>query len=110
MSRDQVWSKGDTEPPVRGTIEEDDGTPPDNLNLAEIKFHMRNEDTGDKKIDGKTATLVDASTGEVKYEWDAEDTDTVATFESWWTVHWADGKMTVPNAGNEPLEITEEGE
>lgn len=109
MSRDQVWSKGDTKPAIKGTAEDDDGAIPD-LDLASVSFYMRNEDTGDLKVDGKDASVVDASTGEVKYEWDAEDVDTVGTFETWFVAEWADGEITIPNAGNKPIEITERGE
>lgn len=109
MSRDQVWSKGDKKPAVKGTAEDADGAIPD-LDLASVRFYMRNEETGDMKVDGEAATVVDASTGEVKYEWQDGDTDTVGTFETWFVASWADGEMTIPNSGNKPIEITERGE
>jgi len=109
MSRDQVWSKGDTKPAIKGTAEDDDGVIAD-LDLASIKFYMKNEETGNMKIDGKQASVVDASTGEIKYEWESGDTDTVGTFETWFVLTFSDGEMTVPNAGNKPIEITERGE
>lgn len=108
MSRDYVYSKGDTKPPVKGTIEDDSGAY--DLSGGEVRFYMRNEDTGELKIDGRVANIVDAANGEVEYELQDGDTDTVGLFEAWFVAVFSDGELTAPNAGNKPIEVTERGE
>jgi len=108
MSRDYVFSKGDTLPPITGTIEDDEGAY--NLSGGEVRFYMRNEETGNLKIDGEVATIVDAANGEVKYELQEGDTDTVALYEGWFVAVFSDGELTAPNAGNKDIEVTERGE
>lgn len=62
-----------------------------------IKFYLRNVETGDKKIDGKDASEVNASEGRVKYEWDPEDVDTPGVYEAEFVVSFTDGEQTFPS-------------
>ena len=107
MSRDNVYSKGDTLPPVKGTIEDDEGAV--NLSGSEVRFYMRNEDTGELKIDGRVATIVDAANGRVKYDLQEGDTDTIGVFETWFVAVFSDGEFSAPSSGNRPIEVTERG-
>jgi len=47
---------------------------------------------GDVKIDDQAATIVDAATGSVRYDWLAGDVDTAGDFYYWWLV--IDGSKT----------------
>lgn len=107
MTRYYVYSKGDTKPPITGVIEDDDGAYP--LGGSEVRFYMRNEDTGEMVVDGAVATIVDAPNGKVKYELQEGDTDTVGLFETWFVAVFADGELSAPSAGNRPIEVTERG-
>ena len=107
MSRDYVWSKGDTKPAVKGTAKDENGAI--DLSGSEVKFYMRNEETGKMKVDGAVATITDAANGKVEYSWQQGDTDEVGLFEVWFVATYSDGEITIPNAGNKPIEITERG-
>jgi len=100
------FRQGDTAEPIQGFLEEEDGTPLEGLGGAAVYAHLKAED-GTKLIDGEQATIVDASTGEVKYEVSEDEVDTPGDHELWWVVKYADGKLTVPTNRNFELYIEE---
>lgn len=57
-----------------------------NLTGSSVTFSMRHATAATLKINGATATIVTAASGTVRYDWTANDVDTVGDFECWWTV------------------------
>lgn len=100
------FRQGDTAEPIQGFLEEEDGTPLPDLDGAVVYAHLKAED-GTKLIDGEQGTVVDASTGEVKYEVVESEVDTPGDHELWWVVEYADGQVTVPSRGNLEVFIEE---
>lgn len=68
--------QGDTSPPLRAQLREDDGTPVD-LTGATVRFKMNRigGNTGDTLDVDNTATIDDATNGKVTYDWADGDTD-----------------------------------
>lgn len=63
-----------------------------------VVFNMRSLKTGSVKINRASASIVDATTREVKYVWVTGDTDTAGDFEGEFEVTFTDGKiLTFPN-------------
>lgn len=55
------------------------------LTGATVKFMMRSEDTATFKVNA-AATIVDAPTGSVRYDWALADTDTAGDYVAWFRV------------------------
>lgn len=53
-----------------------------NLTGATVKFSMESTRTGTIKVNAGTVTIVDAATGQVKYSWQATDTDTPGLYRA----------------------------
>lgn len=69
------------------------------LSGATVVFNMRSRTTDVVKINRASATIVDASTRQVKYIWNVVDTDTVDEYEAEFEVTFATGKIiTFPNS------------
>jgi len=98
------FKKGDTADPYTAQLEDNNGAV-DVTGNQQVKFYMKNMETGDKKVDGKQMTVTDPSNGQVKYEWDSEDVDTVGTFESEIVVNFVDGDETFPSNGFKSIRI-----
>lgn len=64
-----------------------------------VTFSMRVAGGGAVKVNKQAADIApDPTTGEVTYEWDATDLDTVGEYEAEVEVTWNDGKVeTFPN-------------
>ena len=66
------------------------------LTGASVKFLMRDrEETEDIKVDA-SATIVDADTGVVRYDWAAGDTDTPGVYIAEWEVTLLGKKSSYP--------------
>jgi hypothetical protein len=85
--------QGDLEPAITSTLEDDDGGPVD-LTDATVWLHLYNSDTNDEQLYAET-TVAGASAGEVRYDWQPSDTDTVGQFNAAWEVVYPDGKRLV---------------
>lgn len=57
-----------------------------NLTGSSVTFSMRNSESAAMKVTGASATVVTPASGTVRYDWTADDVDTVGDFECWWTV------------------------
>lgn len=91
MSDELLWFVGNRNPSITETITYADGTA---VNLAgkTVKFKMRPVGSSTLKVNA-AATVVDAPTGSVRYDWAALDVDTAGHFLVWWEVTTtADGK------------------
>jgi hypothetical protein len=94
MSTDFYIKKGDRLPALERTLLYSDGTAI-NLTGATVKFVFKKPGSASAVIGN--ATVEDAATGAVKYEWGASDTETKGIMTGEWEVTFPGGKMTVPN-------------
>ena len=68
------------------------------LTGATVRFHMRPAAEGSTVKVNALATIVNATLGQVEYQWAAGDTDTEGQFVGEWEVTFADGTIgTFPN-------------
>lgn len=72
--------QGDTSPPIRAILVDDDETAKD-LTGDDVKFMMEPVGGDTKTIDA-SATIDDESTGKVSYSWDSADTDTAGYYNA----------------------------
>lgn len=64
-----------------------------------VKLQLRDRASGALKVDAD-ATVDDAGLGKVRYAWDADDLDTVGTYDAYWELTFSGArKMTVPSEG-----------
>ncbi len=103
------FKKGDTADPLQGNLQDQNGNA-DISGFQTVKLYMRNVADGTKKIDGKTMTVLDENTGNVKYEWDAEDVDTTGVYEAEIVVDYGTpgGKETFPSDGFKSIQIVDD--
>jgi len=92
--------QNDTKPSLSASLTQD-GSVVD-LTEATVKFHM-----GD--VVDAAAVVSGALTGVVRYDWDAEDTETAGSFPAEFEVTFSDGTIeTFPNDGYLTIEIQSE--
>lgn len=105
------FKRGDTAAVVRATLFSDDGsTVPVNLTGASIKFIMAllPLNPGVTKVNA-VATILNAATGEVGYDWIAADVDTAGNYQAEFQVTYSDGKVqTFPRLGYLTIIVTED--
>lgn len=98
---DWYMAKGDTFPAIAATLTQN-GDAVD-LTSATVQFKMRKNG---KVVVLEDATVVNASTGEVEYEWAAGDSDTVGIHEAFWIVTYSDNTVqTFPGKGFNLIQI-----
>lgn len=108
----QEFKKGDTADSYRVYLNDKNSaedSSKDGVDISgynDVKFYMRNAVTGNKKIDGKTMNVRDASKGFVEYQWDSSDVDTTGVYEVEIVVNFNDGDETFPSSGFKSLKIT----
>lgn len=92
--------RNDTGPALRKFLEFSDGTAQD-LTGATVRFIYQNADgTGSATVGGGTVTVIDATAGELQYEWQAADTATARLVHAEFEVTTSGGDvLTFPNAG-----------
>lgn len=106
---DLFAKQGDTSPSVLRTLQDGDGNGI-NLTDADVVFNMRRIH-GDQSpiIEAGEVTLVDASAGDVSYEWQPGDTDETGGFYGEFEVTFSDGSIeTFPNDGYIRIAIVEQ--
>ena len=98
--------QGDLKPSILATLKHyNDGTVVDLTNAQTVKFHMKRKD-GTLKIQNRICTIVSASEGKVRMDWQEGDTDTPGTYYGEFEVVWNDGRpQTFPVKEEEPFEI-----
>lgn len=106
MSTVMTMKQHDTRPNVKATIsrvpEGGSSTPVSLTEASKVFFIMRLK--GKTDVDGykirAECSLLNPAAGEVEYEWDAEDTNTVGEFQAEFEVEWSDGGIeTFPSDG-----------
>ena len=92
---DFTIKRNDTRPVIAAQLTQD-GNPYD-LTGATVKFLMKLPASGSPKVDA-SATIVNASNGDVEYAWIASDTDTEGEYDAEWEVTDGSGEvLTFPN-------------
>jgi hypothetical protein len=98
--------QNDTSPSLLVTLQDGDGNTI-NVTSGTVRFHMVDL-ARSVKVDG-AMTLVNASIGLVRYDWQAADTDTAGTYYAEFEVTYADGSIeTFPNTDSVAIVITPE--
>ena len=82
--------QNDTTPILQATLKDADGNAVD-LTGATVRFHMADA-AFNSKVDA-AGTVHDAPNGVVRYEWQADDTDTAGEFIAEWEVTYADNEV-----------------
>lgn len=74
------------------------GVPLDLTNATTIDFIMKNKAVpGTIKVNAPAAIVAPATSGKVRYDWLAADTDTAGEYQAEFEIHWSDGKpQTAP--------------
>ena len=90
--------KGDTSPVITGQLLDGDLRPV-NITGATVRFRAKDRTTGASVIDA-AATVTDATTGQVRYAWQAADTAAQREMLAEWVVTFADSTIqSWPNPG-----------
>jgi len=100
-----TFVQGDTGPPIKATLKQKSETGVlTAVNLTAIgvntvKFQMRRPD--DKRYTvNAAATIVEATTGKVKYEWAPNDLDVPGEYIGQWEMTYLDGKVQTTEPPN----------
>ena len=99
--------QNDTSPPIRATLKDGDSVAID-LTGASVRFHMRSISGGAAVVDAD-ATIINAAGGIVQYNWIADDTNTIGSYQAEFEVTYADSKIeTFPNDGYVRIEVIDD--
>lgn len=99
--------QGDRLPSLSATLEEIDGSAVD-LSGGTVKFLMRRR-AGLAALIDASAAVVNASLGQVRYDWGAGETATPGTYQGEFEFTNGDGKkLTFPNTGYISVVITDD--
>lgn len=83
-------------PPVEATLKEANGTAIDLSTYNSVNFTMENE-SGSVVVNA-AATIVDATNGEVRYEWQSGDTDAPGVYKAEFVLTDPNGnELTIPS-------------
>ena len=103
--------QNDTWPPLIATLQQtiDGVTSPIDLTGATVKFMMRPVAGGTAKVNATATIVAPATSGQVRYDFAAIDTDTVDDYVYEWQITFGDGKVaTVPTVGYESLSVVDD--
>jgi len=99
--------QNDTVPSLRAALENGNGDAVD-LTNATCQFHLRKIGSTTVVVDA-SAQIVTEATGIVQYNWIADDTDTVGSYQAEFEVTYPDNTVeTFPNNGYIRVEITDD--
>jgi hypothetical protein len=97
--------QGDRLPALQMQLLDAAGAPLD-LTGASVTFRMRPSSGGALKVNA-AATVVDATTGTVRYSWAAGDTDTVGGFVAEWACSYSGAVQTAPTVGYVTVQVVD---
>jgi len=109
--------RGDTAPAFEKSLNDDLGQPVNLSNFTEpessmeVDFHMRDVDYNTIIDDDTTGNVsVDAAvSGDVSYQWQSGDTDTLGSYKAEFVVTYSDGTtQSFPTRGMYDVEVTED--
>ena len=99
--------QNDTSPAMLATLQDADGNVI-NLTAASVRFHMRPIGSKQVTVDAP-AVIVTPLDGLVRYNWIADDTDTIGSYQAEFEVTYADASIeTFPNDGYIRVEIIDD--
>lgn len=99
--------QNDTVPSLRAALKNGSGDAVD-ITGATCQFHMRTLGQTTVTVDA-SAQIIDEETGIVQYNWVADDTDTIGSYQAEFEVTYPDGTIeTFPNNGYIRVEITDD--
>ena len=95
--------RNDTSPSIAGTVKDADGNAVD-ITGSSVRFHMLDKD--DVVVVDAAATIVSAANGQVRYDWQAADTDVAGAFKGEFEVTYSTGYIeSFPNTSHIPIRI-----
>jgi len=95
--------KNDTQPAIEAALEYEDGTPID-LTGASVRFIMAKTDG--TVVVNANATIVDATAGKVRYEWQQGDLSEEGRYNAEFEVTFPNGDvLTAPSQGYFIIEV-----
>jgi len=104
---DFTIGRGDRLPEITATLSGDDNEALD-VTGCTVKFILTPVAGGTPTVSA-AATVTSASAGQVKYAWDADDTQTAGYYQAEWEVTYSDGrKLTVPNGKKLAVSIVQD--
>jgi predicted dehydrogenase len=99
--------QNDTVPSIRAELRNGNGDPVDLIN-ATVQFHMRAIGANQTTVDA-ASVVVSAASGVVQYNWIADDTVTIGSYQAEFEVTYPDGTIeTFPNDGYIRVEIIDD--
>lgn len=102
------YKRLDRFPSLTATIKDANGDAVDLTNATDVKFWLKNAQTGEVKINGAAADFLNPRTsGKVKYNWGATDLDTPGEWEAEFKLTWPTAlPQTTPNDGRILVTVT----
>lgn len=97
-----IWSVGDTQPSITETVTS--GGVPVNLSLATATFNMRPVGSTALKVSASATIVAPKANGNLQYDWQAADVDTVGTYLIWWDVD-VSGSTALQSVGEAIIEF-----
>lgn len=105
---DFTIKQNDTSPSISAILKGADREVID-LSGATVRFNMKNRRTGELIVDGRECTVIDATAGQVRHDWQAGDTATSGLFNAEFEITFSSGKIeSVPNGSHIQIKITAE--
>lgn len=100
--------RNDRKPYVNAVLKDSSSSAVDLTSASGVSFIMKKEGESSTKINA-SATITDASNGEVQYQWAAGDTDTAGTYLAEFEVDWGSGiYQTFPSDDSFVIDIFED--
>lgn len=93
----------DSLPDTVKTLEDRQGSV--DLSGAQVFFWLKDLETGEVVIEGREVQVTDAENGEVRLDWQEEDTELEGDYAGEFVAEWLDGKKTFPNHEKIPVKI-----
>lgn len=104
MAADFTIKANDRLPSIQATLSSA-GAPIDLTTATSVKFIMRPIAGGATKVN-TAATIVTPTSGVVRYDWLAIDTNTAGSFQAEWEITWTGGKkQTVPTTSYHTVDV-----
>jgi hypothetical protein len=103
--------RGDTAPAFEKSLNDELGQPVNLDGLTELDFHMRDENYETVVDDDTTGnvSVENVVSGDVSYQWQSGDTDTLGSYKAEFVVTYDDGTIqSFPRNGMYDIEVTED--